>query len=81
MFNVKLQNCHADGDGRLTGADAVPFFKLSGLPQADLRKVRTLLELTARAAGHQDPSISTIDMLNALSHRGNFMNKERIQQI
>ena len=81
LFNVKLQICLADGDGRLTGADAVPFFKLSGLPQADLRQVRTLLELMAGAAGLQDPSISTIDMLNGSLQRRNFVNKEQIQQI
>ena len=29
----------SDGDGRLTGADAVQFFERSGLPKAELARV------------------------------------------
>ena len=29
----------ADGDGRVTGADATKFFAMSGLPRADLKQV------------------------------------------
>lgn len=34
-----IYRCAADGDGRLTGGDAVEFFKRSGLPRDQLAKV------------------------------------------
>lgn len=39
---------HADGDGRLTGTDAVSFFQLSNLPRETLAKVWTLSDTQRR---------------------------------
>jgi Cytoskeletal-regulatory complex EF hand len=41
-------NLHADGDGRLTGSDAVEFFKRSGLPREQLAKVWAMADSSRR---------------------------------
>lgn len=38
----------ADGDGRLTGGDAVEFFKRSGLPREQLAKVWAMADSSRR---------------------------------
>lgn len=40
--------CTTDGDGRLTGGDAVEFFKRSGLPRDQLAKVWAMADSSRR---------------------------------
>lgn len=41
--------CNLDGDGRLTGNDAIKFFSMSNLPRPDLKQVSLSLVLTCRS--------------------------------
>jgi Cytoskeletal-regulatory complex EF hand len=47
LMHVDMR-CAADGDGRLTGGDAVEFFKRSGLPRDQLAKAWAMADSSRR---------------------------------